>query len=111
VRVGPTGGYWSTIFPAVIVFGLGLSITVAPLTRDGAGRRWPRASGCLVRDQQRCRAASGLIAVATLPLVAGITGRAAALDPYIFSAGFGMAMWITATLVAAGGVLSSPDDP
>ena len=46
-----------------------------------------------------------LIAVATLPLVAGITGRAA-LDPDILSAGFRTAMWIAATLVAAGGALS-----
>ena len=47
---------------------------------------------------------AGLMAVATLPLVAGITGRTA-LDPQILSAGFRMAMWIAATLVAAGGML------
>jgi len=42
------------------------------------------------RGQPLDSRASGLIAVATLPLVAGITGNAA-LDPYIFSVGFGRA--------------------
>ena len=79
VRSGPTAGYWLTIFPAVIVFGLGLSITVAPLTAT--------------------------VLAAAGPEHAGITGRAA-LDPGILSAGFRTAMWIAATLVAAGGALS-----
>ena len=43
--------------------------------------------------------------MATLPLVAGITGRGG-LDPYDLSVGFCTAMWVAATLAAAGGVLS-----
>jgi len=105
VRVGPSGGYWPTIFPAVIVFGLGLSITVAPLTATVLAAAGPEHAGIASAINNDVARASGLVAVATLPLVAGLTGRAA-LDPYTFSAGFGMAMWITATLVAAGGVLS-----
>jgi hypothetical protein len=40
-----------------------------------------------------------------LPLVAGITGSGG-LDPYLLSAGFRTAMWVAATLAAAGGALS-----
>jgi MFS family permease len=106
VRVGPSGGgYWPTIFQAVIVFGLGLSITVAPLTATVLAAAGPEHAGIASAINNDVARASGLFAVATLPLVAGITGGAA-LDPHILSAGFRMAMWIAATLVAAGGMLS-----
>src|ERR1700730_8978807 len=105
VRVVPSGGYWLTIFPAIVVFGLGLSITVAPLTATVLAAAGPEHAGIASAINNDVARAAGLIAVATLPLVAGLTGSAA-LDPRILSAGFRMAMWIEATLVAAGGVLS-----
>jgi len=52
-------------------------------------------------SQNSCAA----VAVAILPLVAGITGNGG-LDPYVLSIGFRTAMWVAATLAAAGGVLS-----
>src|SRR5712692_8031559 len=105
VRVGPAGGYWLTILPAVVVFGLGLSITVAPLTATVLAAAGPEHAGIASAINNDVARAAGLIAVATLPLVAGITGRTA-LDPDILSSGFRTAMWIAATLVAAGGALS-----
>src|SRR6266850_1546335 len=105
VRSGPSAGYWLTIFPAVIVFGLGLSITVAPLTATVLAAAGPEHAGIASAINNDVARAAGLIAVATLPVVAGITGRAA-LGPDILSSGFRTAMWIAATLVAAGGALS-----
>ena len=105
VRVGPSGGYWLTIFPAVFVFGLGLSITVAPLTAAVLAAVGPEHAGIASAINNDVARSAGLIAVAILPLVAGITGRAA-FDPDVLSAGFRTAMWIAATLVAAGGALS-----
>ena len=105
VRVGPGGGYWLTILPAVLVFGLGLSITVAPLTATVLAAAGPEHAGIASAINNDVARTAGLMAVATLPLVAGITGRTA-LDPQILSAGFRMAMLIAATLVAAGGMLS-----
>jgi len=105
VRVGPGGGYWLTILPAVVVFGLGLSITVAPLTATVLAAAGPEHAGIASAINNDVARTAGLMAVATLPLLAGITGRAA-LDPQVLSIGFRMAMWIAATLVAAGGILS-----
>ena len=48
---------------------------------------------------------AGLLAVAVLPVAAGISG-ADALEPARFDAGFQTAMTIAAVLCAAGGVLS-----
>jgi hypothetical protein len=83
-----------------------VSITVAPLTATVLAAAGPEHAGIASAINNNVARAAGLIAVATLPLAAGITGRAA-LDPQILSAGFRMAMWIAAGLVAAGGVLSS----
>ena len=78
-----------------------------PVTKDATvlAAGGPEHAGIASAVNNDVARAAGLIAVATLPLVAGITGRAA-LDPHILSAGFRVAMWIAATLVAAGGVLS-----
>jgi len=105
VRVVPGGGYWLTILPGVIVFGLGLSITVAPLTATVLAAAGPEHAGIAAAVNNDVARAAGLVAVATLPLVAGITGSGG-LDPHVLSAGFRTAMWVAATLAAAGGALS-----
>jgi hypothetical protein len=48
---------------------------------------------------------AGLLAVALLPLIAGLTGDAF-YDPSSMAAGFHMAMWVCATVSAVGGVVA-----
>jgi len=105
VRVVPGGGYWLTVFPGVVVFGLGLSITVAPLTATVLAAAGPERAGIAAAVNNDVARAAGLVTVATLPLVAGITGGGD-LDPHVLSAGFRAAMWVAAALAAAGGALS-----
>ena len=49
---------------------------------------------------------AGLLAVAALPLVAGLSG-AAYNDPNLLEPAYRTAMWVSASLLAAGGVLAA----
>jgi EmrB/QacA subfamily drug resistance transporter len=103
-RIGVGSSYVLDVFPAVIVFGLGMSITVAPLTATVMGAVESRHAGLASAVNNAVARAAGLIAVAVLPALAGLTG-AAYLDPQIFSAGFHRAALISAAITALGGLL------
>jgi EmrB/QacA subfamily drug resistance transporter len=105
VLVAPGRSYWLSTLPAVVVFALGLSLTVAPLTSTVLAAASEEHAGIASAVNNTVARAAGLLAVATLPVVAGIAG-ADSLDPDVFSAGFRMAMIISAVVVAAGGVLA-----
>ncbi len=99
------GSYWTQVFPAVVVFGFGLAITVAPLTATALGAAPAERSGIASAVNNTVARAAGLFAVAVLPLLAGLTG-AAALQPTELAAGFQTAIFIAAATSAAGGVLA-----
>jgi EmrB/QacA subfamily drug resistance transporter len=105
VRIVPGSSYWETTLPAAVVFALGLALTVAPLTATVLAAASAEHAGVASAVNNAVARAAGLLAVATLPVVAGITGSQA-LSPDVFAAGFKVAMWISAALVAAGGVLA-----
>ena len=91
--------------PALVVFGLGLAITVAPITATVLAAA-PTAKAGLASAINNCIARTGsLIAVATLPAAAGLGARSY-LEPAVFAAGFRRGMLIAAALCAAGGVLA-----
>jgi EmrB/QacA subfamily drug resistance transporter len=104
-RVGPGASYPVDILPASLVFGLGLVLTVAPLTSTVLAAAPAEHAGIASAVNNDVARTAGLLAVAVLPVVAGITG-AGALEPAAFAAGFRTAMIIAAVLCAAGGVLS-----
>ncbi|HZD68710.1 MAG TPA: DHA2 family efflux MFS transporter permease subunit [Actinomycetes bacterium] len=105
VRIVPGAGYWRTILPAVVVFALGLSLTVAPLTATVLAAASAEHAGVASAVNNAVARAAGLLAVATLPVVAGLAGSSA-LSPGVFASGFRTATWISACLVAAGGLLA-----
>jgi MFS family permease len=104
-RIGPGASYLTDVLPGMLVFGFGLTLTVAPLTATvlaAAPREHAGIASAVNNDVAR---AAGLLAVAVLPVAAGISG-AGALDPGRFDDGFHMAVLIAAALCAAGGLIS-----
>ena len=94
------------MLPGVLVLAVGLAITVAPLTATAMGAAPAEHSGIASAVNNVVARTAGLLAVALLPLLAGITG-ATALAPSELAAGFRTAMAIAAVTAAGGGVVAA----
>jgi EmrB/QacA subfamily drug resistance transporter len=105
IRIGASSSYLTTVLPAVIVFALGLSATVAPLTATVLAAAPQHQVGVASAVNNDVARTAGLLAVAVLPALAGID-QAAYADPNLLSTGFHHAVLIAAALCAGGGVLS-----
>ena len=97
--------YTTSVFPAVFVFGLGLALVVAPVTATVLAAADERHSGVASGVNNAVARVAGLIAVAALPLVAGLSGPDF-FDPAAMAEGFGIAMVATAALAASGALLA-----
>lgn len=89
--------YWWQVLPAMIVMGLGLSLTVAPLTAAILGAIDESHSGIASAVNNAVSRVAGLLVVAMLST---IVGGSLDLD------GFHNAAWVTAVLLVLGGVVS-----
>ncbi|MGW9158132.1 MFS transporter [Microbacterium sp. NPDC055665] len=89
--------YWWQVLPAMIVMGLGLSLTVAPLTAAILGAIDENHSGIASAVNNAVSRVAGLLVVAMLSTIVGGTLD---LD------GFHSAAWVTAALLVVGGVVS-----
>jgi MFS family permease len=105
-RIGPHTSYLADVLPSVLVFGLGLSLTVAPLTATVLASADVRHAGVASGVNNTVARAAGLLAVAGLPAVAGLSA-ASYHSPAAFSSGFRLAMVICAGLLIAGAALSA----
>jgi EmrB/QacA subfamily drug resistance transporter len=105
-RIEPTGEYLTQVLPAVTVLGLGLAVTVAPLTATALATVPARHAGVASAVNNDVARAAALIAVAILPAAAGITS-AAYLDPPQFAAGFHTAAVICAAACILAGALAA----
>lgn len=106
VRTTHDASFVTGVLPATTVLGLGLAATVAPLTATALGALPDEQSGLASAVNNDVSRVGGLVAVALLPAVAGISGRsylhAAALVP-----GFRVAVYLTAAWCAVGGLVAA----
>ncbi|SDY13699.1 drug resistance transporter, EmrB/QacA subfamily [Micromonospora pattaloongensis] len=104
--VGPNAPYWTDVLPGVSLFGLGMMMVVAPLTTAVLGAVDDRFSGVASGFNNAAARAGGLLAVAALPLLVGLSGSAYQM-PGAFTAAFRAAMLWCAGLMLAGAALAA----
>jgi EmrB/QacA subfamily drug resistance transporter len=105
LRIGPDASYVLDVLPAALVFGLGLSGVVAPLTATVLATADVRHAGVASGVNNAVARAAALLAVAGIPPAVGLTGNAYA-EPGVFDHGFHRAMLFAALLLVAGAVLT-----
>ncbi|PQZ93057.1 MFS transporter [Arthrobacter sp. MYb227] len=97
VTVANPLNYWQQLLPGILVFGLGMSITVAPLTATILGALDASQSGIGSAINNAVARVAGLIAIAAIRLVTG---------PVLDTTAFHRVALLTALLLGSAGIIS-----
>jgi EmrB/QacA subfamily drug resistance transporter len=103
IRLTTDHRYITGVLPGVLVLGLGLVITVAPLTSTAMSSAPGEHAGLASAVNNDVARAAGLFAVAVLPVVTGLTGDAY-LHPAVLAHGFRESVLIAGVLCLLGGI-------
>jgi EmrB/QacA subfamily drug resistance transporter len=98
-RLHPGFSYWIDLLPALLVFALGLSLTIAPLTATVLADTRENEAGIASGVNNAVARVAGLLGIALVG--AAVVGSQNKLD----LSGFKLAMEISAGLVTTGGVI------
>ncbi|OUC95036.1 MFS transporter [Streptosporangium minutum] len=98
-RIGEGSSYLTGVLVPTALFGLGLSAAVAPLTATVLATAEERYAGVASGVNNAVARTGGLLAVAAIPPLAGLTGDAFH-DPVAFTAGFHTTMLVSAAMMA-----------
>lgn len=98
--------FWVDVLPGAIVFGIGLTMLVAPLTTAVLAAAPDMQSGIASGINNAVARTASLLAVAAIPPIAGIAGSDFA-DPDVFSPGFRMGMLICVGMLVTAGVCAA----
>ncbi|SEE85465.1 MFS transporter [Streptomyces sp. Ag109_O5-10] len=105
LRVGEHANYLTDVLPAVLVQGVGMVTLVAPLTASVLASVDTARAGVASGINNAAARAASLIAVAALPLIAGM-GPEAYRSPSAFDAAFDRAMPVCAGVLVVGSALA-----
>jgi EmrB/QacA subfamily drug resistance transporter len=103
--IEPGSSYLTGILPSILIYGVGLTLVVAPVTATVLAAADANHAGVASGINNAVARVAGLLAVAVLPLIAGITGEDF-YDRQAMSDGFRVAMIATAALSALGGLIA-----
>src|SRR5579863_8951629 len=106
VRIGTDAGYWTAVFPVAVLFGLGLASLLPPLTATAMNSAPDSQAGLASGVNNAVARVAGLLWIAALPPITGLTG-AAYTDPVQFQSSFAQISWICAAAFACAAVLSA----
>lgn len=101
-----SASYLSGVLPGMVVMGLGLAVTVAPLTATALGSLPDDHAGLASAVNNDVARTGSLIAVAVLPALGGIAGHDY-LHPDTLARGFDRAVLVAAAWCVAGGLLAA----
>jgi EmrB/QacA subfamily drug resistance transporter len=107
LRVQVNGSYVRDVLPAVLVFAVGLAVTVAPLTGAVLSAVDTSYAGIASGVNNAVARLAGLLGVAALPWAAGLTGLGRHSEPAILVSGFHRAMVLCAALALLGGAVAA----
>ena len=106
LRIGADAGYLNDVLPVVTVFGIGLATMVAPLTSTALSSLPSSQAGVASGVNNAVARTGSLLAIAAVPVAAGITGDAIA-EPALFASGYRTSMVVCAVLFSAGAAVSA----
>jgi EmrB/QacA subfamily drug resistance transporter len=104
-QIDPGDSYVTGVLPPILVFAVGLTLVVAPVTATVLAAADARHAGIASGINNAVARVGSLLAVALLPVIAGLTGDAF-YDPASMTDGFRIAMIACAVLAASGGIIA-----
>jgi EmrB/QacA subfamily drug resistance transporter len=98
--------YWTSVLPGVVVFGIGLTFVVAPLTAAVMASVDQHHFGVGSAINNAVARIGGLLAIAVVPALAGLASASSHLAGVSLNDGFTSAMRIGAGMLVAGGLIA-----
>ena len=106
VRIGPHAGYWTVVLPLAVLFGFGLASLLPPLTASAMNSAPDSLAGLASGVNNAVARVAGLLWIAALPPITGLTG-AAYTDPIRFQSSFAQISWICAAAFGCAAALAA----